>query len=435
MAINLTDTASYIDAGDFSVIQNLEPITVCAWIYPTGWGGGTYGRIIDKGDSNVFFVTNAGGTNGVEALAWYRTRTGTATNYRSNDNSIVLNTWQHVAVSSTSLGSVLYINGQPVASYVASDVGSGSLNSDVGTNLYIANRADLARNFEGQQSDIRIYNQALDANAIYTIYSSFGHDNILDGLVLRYPCMDKPPGVSASNFKSVNSSTVTAATNVTVNVPTVNNGDVLLAFVACGGNSTTALTVSTPTGWTLINSIDAPSTFSTPSLYIFGRTANSEPASYNFVSSGSNSIVAAIAAYNGDYVTLSSPVSGTASGESANPTAPSVTATGQSIVIRAMIGDANQTVTYPSSTVGRFTGQETGTGNGCTFAFSDEPVLTSGATGTGVFTYGASDQWGAITVALRASSTLVSDVSINQLNGIPSIISYSEDRLSYRRRV
>lgn len=198
MAINVTNTGAYINSGDFSELQNLEPITICAWIYPTGWGGNNYGRIIDKGDSNVFFLTNVGGAYGVEALAWYRTRTGDPTNYRSNNNSIVLNTWQHVAVSSTSSGSVLYINGNPVSSYVVSSVGTGSLNSDIGSNLYTVNRADLARSFSGQQADLRIYNQALDANAISTIYASMGHDNILDGLVLRYPYMDGTPGSTST---------------------------------------------------------------------------------------------------------------------------------------------------------------------------------------------------------------------------------------------
>jgi hypothetical protein len=203
MAITYNSTGSYVNVGDFSQLQSIEPITVCAWIYPTGWGGTNYGRIVDKGDSTILFVTNAGGTFGVQALAWYRTRGTTNTDYRSNDNSIILNTWQHVAVSSTSSGSVLYINGQPVSSYVSSTVGSGSIVSDVGDNLYIGNRPDLARNFEGQQTDVRIYNQELDANAINTIYSSFGHDNILGGLVLRYQFMDGPPGASAVSISDL----------------------------------------------------------------------------------------------------------------------------------------------------------------------------------------------------------------------------------------
>jgi len=434
MAINLTDTGNYIDVGDFAAFQNLEPITICAWIYPTDWGGGNYGRISDKA-SNIFFVTNAGGTNGVEALAWYRTRTGATTNYRSNNNSIVLNTWQHVAVSSTSSGSVLYINGQPVSSYVVSDVGSGTVDNDVGTNLYIANRADLARNFEGQMTDYRMYNQALDADAIWTIYSSFGHDSILDGLVLRYPFMDKPPGATGSVFKSVNSNTVGAATNVTVNVPTVNDGDGLLAFVACGGNGNTALTVTTPTGWALLGSVNAPSTFSTPSLYAFGRIASSEPASYNFVASGSNSIVATIAAYDKDYINVVSPVVGTNSGTSSSPTAPSVAATGPSRVIRAMVGDSSKSVTYPGGTIGRFTQSQTGTGNGCTFAFADSSQAAAGATGTGVFTYGSSDQWGAMTITFLAATSAVRDVSNNKFDGTAVQVSYAEDILSYRRRV
>lgn len=202
MSIEYNGTGSYVNCGDFSQFQNLEPITVCAWIYPTGWGGLTYGRVIDKGNS-ILFITNYGGTLGVEALAWYRIRSTSPTDYRSNNNSIVLNTWQHVAVSSTSTNSVLYINGLPVSSYVSSDNGSGSLNNDSGTNLYIGNRADLARNFEGRQADIRVYNQALDADAIYTIYSSFGHDNILDDLVLRYPCMENAPGISASTVNDI----------------------------------------------------------------------------------------------------------------------------------------------------------------------------------------------------------------------------------------
>lgn len=208
MSLSFNTTSSRVIAGNDIALQNLEPITICAWIYPTGWGGLDYGRVTDKGDSNVFFITDYGttsgiGTLGVEALAFYRARTGDPTDFRSNDNSIVLNTWQHVAVSSTSTGTTLYINGEPVSSYVSNSVGTGTILDDSTEDLLVGNRADLARFFEGQQSDVRVYNIALDDDAIRTIYSSFGVDSILDGLVLRYPFMDKAPGSSFSSVVDV----------------------------------------------------------------------------------------------------------------------------------------------------------------------------------------------------------------------------------------
>lgn len=437
MSLNFTTTTNYVDAGNNSALQNINPITICAWIYPTGWGGSNYGRIIDKGDSNVFFVSNAGGSFGQEALVYYRTRTGTTTDFRSNNGSIVLNTWQHVAVTSDNSGTVLYINGQPVSSYVSSTVGTGSINNDSGTDLWVGNRADFARYFQGQMSDLRIYNVYHDANTIWTIYSSFGHDSVLGGLVLRYTFFDKPPGSTGNIFKGVNSNSVGSSNNVSVNVPTNNDGDALIAFVACGGDTGgTAPTVSTPTGWDLLSNVNAPSTFSTPSMYIFGRLASSEPASYNFVASQSNSIIAAIGVYDGNYISVVGPVSGTNSGTGTSPIAPSVNATGPSLVIRAMVGDDDTGIDdFPPGTIGRFTDSQGGTGNGVTFAFADQLVSSAGATGTATFDYGDNEQWGTITVAETAESSAIRDVSNNKFDGTGIEVSYSEDILSYRRRV
>lgn len=437
MALDFPSNSSYVDVATETALQNLEPITIAAWIYPTGWGGGNYGRIIDKGDSNVFFISNVGGVYGDEALVYYRTRTGAATNYRSNNGSIVLNTWQHVAVSSTSTGSVLYINGDPVSSYVASDVGTGSVINDSGNDLWIGNRSDLQRYFDGQMCDVRIYNVALDADAIKTIYASFGHDSVLGGLVARYPFFDQPPGSTESLFRDSNTNTITSAGSVTVNVPTYNDGDLLLAFISITGSNSGTATATTPSGWTYVGDVTASGTFSTPRLYVYRRVASSEPSSYTFSWNFTNcGAVGVIVSYNGDYVDTTEENVSTNNGTSNSPSCPSVSPASTSLLLRLLVNDSNVNVTYPTGTDGRITAQVSGSGshNGDTFALADT-IIPAGASGTANFGTSANEQWGTMSITFNASLNEIKDISNNEFNGEGHTITFTEDILSHRRRV
>jgi len=87
-------TSSLYDLG--------QPLTVCSWIYPTGWGGTTEDdtfRIIKIG-SVQFFLDNDGTSND-DTLRLMINTTGTTMKISAVSNLITLNEWQHVCMTWT----------------------------------------------------------------------------------------------------------------------------------------------------------------------------------------------------------------------------------------------------------------------------------------------------------------------------------------------
>ncbi|TMC36976.1 MAG: glycosyltransferase family 2 protein, partial [Chloroflexi bacterium] len=107
---------------------------------------------------------------------------------------------------------------------------------------------------------------------------------VTDTLALRARSMTCP----AIQYRSSAANSASASTSLTLNVPTgVQNGDVMIAVV-----STSANTVSTPSGW---NTLARSATMAT-----FYRVASSEPASYSFTDGGASTNWAGIIdAYSG----------------------------------------------------------------------------------------------------------------------------------------
>ena len=81
-----------------------------------------------------------------------------------------------------------------------------------------------------------------------------------------------------------------------INVPTgtVNDDMILLGVVTRSAN-----TVTTPTGFTLVGSALSDTVSSSARLYVYQRTAASEPASYTVTLSGAQAAAAAMASYSG----------------------------------------------------------------------------------------------------------------------------------------
>src|SRR5262249_383164 len=91
---------------------------------------------------------------------------------RNSDNSIVLNTWQHVAATwdgTKNAGSIhIYVNGVP--SDGAAVDGVGLAQSDAATPLPIGNHpVDRARNFDGAIDGVRVYNRVLTPAEIQSL--------------------------------------------------------------------------------------------------------------------------------------------------------------------------------------------------------------------------------------------------------------------------
>lgn len=198
MAVTFSSSGagSGVNFGDPALLRDLDPITVSAWIYPTGWGGGSRGRIAVKEGSGgwgwVFYVDNFSYTG---ALVMLRYRGVTDANAVSVNSAISLNTWHHVAFRYSTGANSIFINGVET-SYQVHVVGSGVPYSDILEDGYIGNRGAGSRGFDGKIEDVRIWDAYLSDARIANLYTSRGHDADWTDLVGRWPMRDLPAGTN-----------------------------------------------------------------------------------------------------------------------------------------------------------------------------------------------------------------------------------------------
>ena len=300
--------------------------------------------------SNFFQITSSGVNNVPQALV---SLAGVQTGVSAN-TPLSPNTWNHFALtwnaSTTTLS--FYINGVLQTGGFSGTAGSGALDL-----LTIGRRSDgvAASYLSGTIDDFRKYTRVLSQDELQTIHASEGSDGILNSLSNRYMFMERAPTQKPSPFRASTTNTVGTATSITVSVPTVVSGDLMLAAICPGGTSGTPPVINTPAGWTLANSgqTGLPSTGSTPSVYIFYRTAGSEPASYNFTCNQNCTILGTILTYDGARIATSpaivSPIN---TGTSASPTAPIISPLEKCLIVQVCAMDGEEVPT-PSSGLDR----------------------------------------------------------------------------------
>ena len=161
------------DKIDFSNLTSLNfvttPISIVAWIYPISYGGGSQGRIVDKFKTTfpqtgyALWIDNSVGVNSLRFGTGFTVSTTIAT----LNNSITLNTWQHVAVTYAGTSCTFYVNGSSIGS-------SGNItNPSSGSNsLIIGNNSSGTNNFDGKIDFVKIFDTALTSRDIYDIYNS-----------------------------------------------------------------------------------------------------------------------------------------------------------------------------------------------------------------------------------------------------------------------
>lgn len=182
-----------INFGNPSLLDNMNPLTVCAWINPINWGSSSFGRIITKEATTVGWMFVINNNTQTETFGFQRYRTGTDAVIEAVDNSIDLNVWQHVALTYQDSGMALYLNGAAVSTQTYT-VGSGSPNLDSSTNLYVANRSFTGRGFNGLIEDVRCYERYLSPGEIGGIYAARGHDGIWQNKVAHWRFNEGIPG-------------------------------------------------------------------------------------------------------------------------------------------------------------------------------------------------------------------------------------------------
>jgi hypothetical protein len=189
-------------------------------------------------------------------------------------------------------------------------------------------------------------------------------------------------------------------TSLVINVPSgTAAGDLLLATISTDGSTS----FSTPTGWTLLNQ-DSNGTDIT--LAVFYRVADgTEPTNYTFNWTGSEQAAGAILRYTGVDTTTPIDVWDAANSNDNAPTAPSVNTTvADTMVVRIYGADDDDLAgsPYPPGHTGRLNiRSNTGWNNTCSLGVADVAQAAAGATGTAAFAMSASEQWRAMTLALR----------------------------------
>ncbi|MCA9623356.1 MAG: DUF2341 domain-containing protein [Myxococcales bacterium] len=157
------DQASAVDIGARPSLADVfqTGATITAVIQPNGWGGGSFGRILDKASGVAgeggwsFQIANGGGV--VESLRFERGFVdGSTSGWLGPANAVVLGSWQTVAVIYDEAGGapLFFVDG---ASRGASSdgTGTGSFASDALQPLLIGNHEDI-RGFDGAIDELRI---------------------------------------------------------------------------------------------------------------------------------------------------------------------------------------------------------------------------------------------------------------------------------------
>lgn len=174
-ALNFDGADDVVNAGTPAALTNVIPVSITAWIYPTGWGGGGgFGRIFSKesgpfSDNTRFYVGDAT-ARALNFLSNYSVTNPVAV---SSVDAIVLNQWSFVVgtFKESDGGPHLYVNGIET-SYASRIAESGTHNTDAANSALIGNRGDLNRGFSGRIDDVQIFNQALTATDIASMYNN-----------------------------------------------------------------------------------------------------------------------------------------------------------------------------------------------------------------------------------------------------------------------
>jgi hypothetical protein len=165
-AFTFNGTTSLVNLGTTNGGNVTTAWTVEAWIYPTGFGEGSSGRIFQHSSGSltgfIFSLDNTNVTSGIQlntyAISGFSARIG---------NCITLNEWQQVALSFSSGTATFYVNG--------ASIGSSSITSPsayTGSD-YIGNNSGATNTFAGNISVVRLYRSALTAGEILNNYDVF----------------------------------------------------------------------------------------------------------------------------------------------------------------------------------------------------------------------------------------------------------------------
>lgn len=176
-SLTYSSSSDYLGLGTTNVFfKPTQTQSFVGWVYPTvdNDGAGFNPRILSRvtgSNQESSFTIAATSTTLFQAAAPTTGLVRTASN-----NSIILNAWNHIAVtwdgSTTATNVHIYINGTEVGSYQTSQNGV-SLQDNTAGILYLGNRiADQARNLNGKLTEMAFFSRVLSSAEINDIYNN-----------------------------------------------------------------------------------------------------------------------------------------------------------------------------------------------------------------------------------------------------------------------
>lgn len=166
-------TDDYISAGTSTLVNDIDKLTLSAWVYPTGTTN--FRGIVVEGDnvdSGYFFGFN----NGNNELRFY---INGANDYERSSTQVTANKWTHVAVTYNGTNITLYIDG-------VEDTGSTTVGT-IDPNITIQGKetsvgGDIDRDnyyFIGQIDCVQVWNKTLTANEVKELNNSASCKSII----------------------------------------------------------------------------------------------------------------------------------------------------------------------------------------------------------------------------------------------------------------
>ncbi len=202
MAIEFKGDTSghHIKLGRLDVSSGLTELTICAWVVYNSFTIGDQ-RIFSKAtthnEADHWFMLS--GNNNTQNR--FRLKTGgTVTTHFENTSTLHTGQLYHIGVVYTGSNIIFYRDGQQTGS---SSKG-GIIDTDASVETWIGDNPGTHRKeFDGEISDVRLYERALSAEEMQTIYALKGKDGIYRGLKHRWTLDESGEGVLATGADTV----------------------------------------------------------------------------------------------------------------------------------------------------------------------------------------------------------------------------------------
>ena len=163
-ALKFTDKNSIVTCPASPSLNLAENLTIETWINPSDWGSNPmlgFGRILDKQKISLYLIKSSPAFNDHCLAMQTFYENGASSISMSPDNSIILNEWQHVAVTYRAGGSEMkmYINGVE-QTITHTTPPSGLIADNSNFDLLLGNNQSKVFAFQGTIDELRIWSNA-----------------------------------------------------------------------------------------------------------------------------------------------------------------------------------------------------------------------------------------------------------------------------------